>query len=71
MTEPVMTELKKLSAIATDMSLSGSLRQNAIKSIGQVGTHDALMALLDLAGSENMSASDRKLALKQADKLIR
>ena len=71
MTEPMITELRKLSAIATDMSLSGKLRQDAIKSIGQVGTHDALLALLELAACENSHASDRKLALKQAERLIR
>lgn len=71
MAEPMITELRKLSAIATDMALSSKLRQDAIKSIGQVGTHDALLALLELAACENSHAGDRKLALKQAEKLIR
>lgn len=71
MTEPVASELSKLTAIATDMDLAGKLRQNAIESMGHIGTHDALLALLQLAANENLNAGERKLALKQADKLIK
>jgi HEAT repeat protein len=71
MTEPVMTEIKKLSAIAIDMDLSGGLRSNAIKNMGNIGTHDALLALLDLAANEKLNAGERKLALKQAERIIK
>jgi HEAT repeat protein len=71
MPEPVLTEIRKLAAIATDMDLSGSLRSNAIKSIGNIGTHDALLALLELAANEKLNANERKLALKQAEKIIK
>ncbi len=71
MAEPVATELKKLAAIAADMDLAGSLRQNAIKSMGNIGTHEALLTLLEMAANERLNPRERKLALKQAEKLIR
>jgi HEAT repeat protein len=71
MPEPVLTEIRTLTAIAKDMDLSGSLRANAIKSIGNIGTHDALLALLELAANEKLNANERKLALKQAEKIIK
>lgn len=71
MTEPVITEIKKLADIATDMDLSSSLRANAIKSMGNIGTRDALLALLDLAANEKLNVGERKLALKQAERIIK
>ena len=71
MPEPVLTELKKLTDIATDMDLSVNLRKDAIKSMAQIGTHEALLALLDLVASEKLNPGERKLALQQAEKLIK
>ncbi len=71
MTEPVLTEIRKLSAIATDMGLSSGLRSNAIKNMGNIGTHDALLALLELAANEKLNSGERKLALKQAERVIK
>jgi hypothetical protein len=71
MPEPVLTELKKLTDIATDMDLAVNLRKDAIKSMGHIGTHEALQALLDLAANEKLNPGERKLALQQADKLIK
>ena len=71
MPEPVLTELKKLTDIATDMDLSASLRKDAIKSMGLIGTHEALLALLDLVANEKLNPGERKLALQQAERLIK
>jgi len=71
MTEPVIAEIKKLAAIATDMDLSGGLRANAIKNMGNIGTRDALLALLELASNEKLNPGERKLALKQAERIIK
>ncbi len=71
MAEPVLTELKKLTDIATDMDLAVDIRRDAIKSMGRIGTHEALLALLDLVASEKLNPGERKLALKQAEKLIK
>ena len=64
-------ELKKMVAIATDMALPGDLRSKAITQIGNVRTHEALLALLELAGNEGMVKKDRELALKRAKDIIK
>ena len=71
MSEQVVNELKKLSAIATDVDLASNLRTNAIKSIGSIGTYEALLALLDLVANEKLNSNERELALKQAQKIVR
>ena len=64
-------ELKKLVAIATDSELSTRLRTDAIELIGNIGTHEALLALLDLVAYEKLIKGERELALKQAREIIR
>jgi len=64
-------ELKKLSAIATDLELSVELRTKAIELLGNIGTHDALLALLDLAANEKLIKKERDLALKHAREIIK
>jgi hypothetical protein len=71
MSEQITNELKKLSAIATDLELSGELRTDAIKSIGNVGTHEALLALLELVANEKLNPDERDRALKQAREIIK
>ena len=66
-----LDELKKLSAIATDMELSIDLRTKAIELLGNIGTHDALLALLALAADEKLNVSERDLALKKARDVIK
>ena len=66
-----LDELKKLSAIATDMELSIDLRTKAIELLGNIGTHDALLALLALAADEKLDVSTRDLALKKARDIIK
>ena len=64
-------ELKKLVAVATDLGLSSELRTQAIKLIGNVGTHDALLALLELVANEKLTKRERELALKQAREIVK
>jgi hypothetical protein len=45
-------EVKKLVGIATDLELTAEMRIKAIESIGNIGTHEALLALLNMAGNE-------------------
>ena len=71
MSEQVINELKKLAAIATDTDLSSNLRTNAVKSICNIGTHEALLILLELVANEKLSPDERELALKLARKIIR
>ena len=64
-------ELKKLIAIATDLQLSAELRTKAIELIGNIGSHEALVALLDLAANEKLVLDERDLALKRAREIIK
>ena len=64
-------ELKKLIAIATDLQLSAELRIKAIELVGNIGTHDALLALLEIAANEKLIPEERDLALKRAREIIK
>ena len=71
MSEQVTNELQKLSSIANDMNLIAKLRTQAIESIGDVGTHEALLALLSLAANEKLNIDERDFALKQARNILK
>jgi hypothetical protein len=64
-------ELKKLSAIATDLGFNADLRTKAIEQMGNTNSQEALLALLDLAANDQLTVRERELALKQAQKIIR
>ena len=64
-------ELKKLTTIATDLELSAELRVKAIESLGRIGTHEALLVLLDLAAKDELITKERELALKHAREIIK
>ena len=64
-------ELKKLVTVATDLGLSVELRTKAIGLIGNIGTHDALLALLGVVANEQSTKEERELALKHAREIIR
>jgi HEAT repeat protein len=63
-------ELQKLTAIASDLGLPSELRIKAVELLGNIGTHEALRALLDLAANEGLIAEERDLALKYAREVI-
>jgi hypothetical protein len=63
--------LQKLVAIATDFNISIELRTQAITQLGSIGTHAALLALLDMVGNEALTREERMLALKQAEKILK
>jgi HEAT repeat protein len=64
-------ELKKMVGLATDLDLTDELRIKAIERIGNIGTHEALLALLNLAGNEALLKDERARAAKHARELIR
>ena len=64
-------ELKKLAAIAADLGLSAPLRIKSIELIGSIGTHDALLILLDLAANRELIKEERELALEHAREIIK
>ena len=64
-------ELKKLTAIATDLEISSELRIKAVEQISRIGTHEALLVLLELAANERLTRKERELAVKQAREIIK
>ncbi len=64
-------ELQKLTAIATDLELSAELRTKATELLGNIGTRQALLALLDLAANEGLASEERDLALRHAREIIK
>ncbi len=65
------SQLKKLSQIAMDTDISSELRLKAIEQLGRVGTHAALLALLELIANEKLVRKERETALKQAGEIIK
>ena len=63
--------LQKLVAIAADLTISGELRTSAITQLGEIGTHAALLALLNVVANEALLWEERMLALKQAEKILK
>jgi len=64
-------ELKKLVAVATDLVLPAKVRIDTIKFIGNMGTREALLVLLELAANEQLTKGERELALKHAREIVR
>ena len=48
------SEISKLVTIATDLQLASELRNKAIEQMGSLGTHEALLALLDLVANTGL-----------------
>jgi len=63
-------ELKKLTAIASDLDIPSALRVKAIELLGNMGTSEALRALLELAANEGLIAEERDMALRFAREVI-
>ena len=63
--------LQKLVAIATDLKISSELRAQAITQLGGIGTHAALVALLDMVANEALTWEERMFALNQAEKVLK
>lgn len=63
--------LKKLYTIATDTSLPSELRLKTIEQIGRVGTHAALLVLLDLVANDRLIRKEREAALKKASEIVK
>ena len=64
-------QLKKLNAIATDLELPVELRIKAMQLIGKMGTHEALLTLLEIVSNEELTPEERDLALQQSREIIK
>jgi len=64
-------EIRKLANIAVDRDLPADLRIKAIEQLGNIGTRESLLALLELAANENLVVEERDLALQEAREIIK
>jgi hypothetical protein len=67
----VTEELRKLANIATDMHLDGKMRNEAVKQLGELASHEALLVLLNLAANDKLNVEERDLALKKARDIVK
>ena len=67
----LIEELKKLSNIATDLQMSSKMRVQAINTLGDMGSHESLLVLLNLAANDRLNIDERDLALKKAREIVR
>jgi len=67
----VTDELRKLASIATDMQLDGKMRNEAVKQLGDIASHESLLVLLNLAANDKLNVEERDLALKKARDIIK
>ena len=67
----ITEELKKLANIATDMQLSSKMRTQAISQLGEMGSHESLLVLLNLAANDRLNVEERDLALKKARDIVK
>jgi hypothetical protein len=64
-------ELKKLAAITSDLEFTADLRTKAIEQLGTIGSHEALLILLDIVANVRLTTKERELALERAKKIIK
>jgi len=64
------TEIKKLVNIAADRELPPDLRTKTIEQLGNIGNHDALLALLEVVAKQELVAEERDLTLQEAREII-
>jgi hypothetical protein len=64
-------EIKKLSTIATDMDMSNKLRTQAIDRLGDMASHESLVALLGLVANDKLNIDEREFALKRAGAIVK
>ncbi len=64
-------DLKKLIALASDLGYPADIRTNAIKSMGRLNSHEALLALLGLAANTQLTKKERELAVKYAGSILK
>jgi len=64
-------ELKKLAAITSDLEFSSDLRTQAIEQLGTIGSHEALLILLEIVANDRLTTKERELALERAKKIVK
>lgn len=67
----LVEELKKLSNIATDLQMSSKMRTQAINTLGDMGSHESLLVLLNLVANDRLNIDERVMALKRAHDIVK
>lgn len=67
----LVEELKKLSNIATDLQMSSKMRAQAINTLGDMGSHESLLVLLNLVANNRLNIDERIMALKRAHDIVK
>jgi hypothetical protein len=66
-----MSEVGKLKEVAKNKKLHYWERMKATDTLGELGTKEALLALLEIAGDDGLYYWERELALSKAREIIR
>jgi len=69
--EEMPDELKKLASITSDLEFTSDLRTQAIEQLGTIGSHDALLVLLEIVANDRLTTKERELALERAKKIVK
>jgi HEAT repeat protein len=64
-------ELKKLASITSDLEFTSDLRTQAIEQLGTIGSHEALLILLEIVANDRLTTKERELALDRAKKIVK
>jgi HEAT repeat protein len=64
-------ELKKLAAITSDLEFTADLRTKAIEQLGTIGSHEALLILLEIVANDRLTTKERELAIEHAKKIVK
>ena len=64
-------EMKKLASITSDLEFTADLRTKAVEQLGTIGSHEALLILLDIVANERLTTKERELALDRAKKIVK
>jgi len=67
----LIEELKKISNIATDLQMSSKMRVQAVNTLGDMGSHESLLVLLNLVANDRLNIDERDLALKRARDIVK
>ena len=67
---PESGEVEKLKTIATNKQLNDWERQQATRTLGDIGSKEAALALLDIANDEGLYHWERQLALSKAREIL-
>ena len=69
--EELPDELKKLASITSDLEFTSDLRTKAIEQLGTIGSHEALLILLEIVANDRLTTKERELAIEHAKKIVK